>query len=71
MPSRMFVFLAAVYEVVSILSELSVICSMWKKSIEWLEFELFKLMVPVTVFGVRSYVPTSPHPTPVVSLPMV
>lgn len=63
-PSRVFVFLAVVFEVVSILSGLFDICSLWKEAFDWLEFGLFKLMVSVTVVGVRYYVP------PVVSLPM-
>ena len=63
-PSRVFVFLAVVFEVVSILSGLFDICSLWKEAFDWLEFGLFKLMVSVTVVGVRYYVP------PVVCLPM-
>ena len=64
-PSRVLVFMAVVEGVLSKFSGLSVICSLWKEAIGWLEFELFKLMVSVTVSGVRPYVP------PVVSLPMV
>ena len=51
------IFPAIIYEVLSRLSGLSVICSLWKESIDWLEVGLFNLMVSVTVFGVRSYVP--------------
>ena len=64
-PSRVFVFLAVVYGVLSRFSEGSVLCNLWKEVIDWLEFGLVKLMVPVTIFGVRSYVP------PVVCIPMI
>lgn len=50
-----------VKEVLSKFSILSVICSLYKESIDGLEFESLKLMVPVTVFGVKSYVPPTPQ----------
>lgn len=56
-PSKVLVFLAVVEEVLSKLSGLFFFCSLWREAINWLEFGLFKFMVPVTVFGVRSYVP--------------